>query len=148
MTAAARLGDGKRRHHRLTDAAETFDRAARRGRAPARRGTPHAGARRMHSAARQLLSLRVALPRETRQFLALIDQLSRLAQILEQLRAAQGRAAQAAAARATQEKLLLDIAERTPARPAPVPAGVAWAPSRHYTPAPGVRPSRGRGSSG
>ena len=101
MTAVARLGDGKRRHHRLTDAAEAFDRAARRG-------TRSVGARRMHSAARQLLSLRVALPRETREFLALIDQLGRLAQTLEQLRAAQGRAAQAAAARATQENLLLD----------------------------------------
>ena len=147
MTAAARLGDGKRRHHRLTDAAEAFDRAARRGRAPARRGTRSAGARRMHSAARQLLSLRVALPRETRQFLELIDQLSRLAQTLEQLRAAQGRAARAAAARATQESLLLDIAERTPPPPAPAPPGVAWPPSRHYTPPPGVRPSRGRGTS-
>ena len=147
MTAAARLGDGKRRHHRLTDAAEAFDRAARRGRAPARRGTRSAGARRMHSAARELLSLRVALPRETRQFLALIDQLSRLAQTLEQLRAAQGRAAQAAAARATQEKLLLDITERTPAPPAAAPPTVAWPPSRHYTPPPGVRPSRGRGTS-
>lgn len=146
MTAAARLGDGKRRHHRLTDAAESFDRAARRGRAPARRGTRSTGARRMHSAARQLLSLRAALPREIRQFLELLDQLSRLAQTLEQLRAAQGRAAQAAAARATQEKLLLDIAQRTPAAAAPAP-GVAWAPSRHYTPPPGVRPSRGRGTS-
>ena len=148
MTAAARLGDGKRRHHRLTDAAETFDRAARRGRAPARRGTRNGGARRMQAAARQLLSLRVALPRETRQFLALIDQLSRLAQTLEQLRAAQGRAAQAGAARATQERLLLDITERTPAPAAPAPPGVAWPPSRHYTPPPGVRPSRGRGTSG
>ena len=147
MTAAARLGDGQRHHHRLTDAAEAFDRAARRGRAPARRGTRSAGARRMHSAARELLSLRVALPRETRQFLALIDQLSRLAQTLEQLRAAQGRAAQAAAARATQEKLLLDITERTPAPPAAAPPTVAWPPSRHYTPPPGVRPSRGRGTS-
>ena len=147
MTAAARLGDGKRHHHRLTDAAEAFDRAARRGRAPARRGTRSAGARRMHSAARQLLSLRVALPRETRQFLELIDQLSRLAQTLEQLRAAQGRAAQAAAARATQEKLLLDIAQRTPAPPVPAPPAFARAPSRHYTPPPGVRPSRGRGTS-
>ena len=146
MTAAARLGDGKRHHHRLTDAAEAFDRAARRGRAPARRGTRSAGARRMQAAARQLLSLRVALPRETRQFLELIGQLSRLAQTLEQLRAAQGRAAQAAAARATQEKLLLDIAQRTPAPPAPAPPTVAWAPSRHYTPPPGVRPSRGRGT--
>ena len=148
MTAAARLGDGKRHHHRLTDAAETFDRAARRGRAPAGRGTRPTGARQMHSAARQLLSLRVALPRETRQFLALLDQLSRLAQTLEQMRAAQGRAAQAAAARATQEKLLLDIAQRTPAPPAPATPGVAWPPSRHYTPPPGVRPSRGRSTSG
>ena len=43
MTAAARLGGGKRHRHRLTDAADAFDRAARHGRAPARRGTVASG---------------------------------------------------------------------------------------------------------
>jgi hypothetical protein len=126
MAGAARLGDRKARHGRMTDAAEAFDRAARTGRT-GRRGRSEA-AFRLHAAARRLLALHTAMPRETKQLLVLLEQLRRMALAIEQLRAAQGRAAQAAAARAAEEALLAEVTRRTvpsPARPQARPAGPA-----------------------
>jgi hypothetical protein len=143
MTGAARLRDRKSRHGHLTDAAEAFDRAARTGR-HGRRGSSSVS--RLHTSARQLLNLRIALPSETKRLLVLLDQLRRMALAVEQLRVAQGRAAQAAAARAAEEALLAEVTRRTPPSPAPA---AARAPrpvfSQPYRP-PTARPStRGRG---
>jgi hypothetical protein len=141
MTGAARLRDRKSRHGHLTDAAEAFDRAARTGR-HGRRGSSSAS--RLHTSARQLLNLSIALPSETRQLLILLDQLRRMTLAVEQVRVAQGRAAQAAAARAAEEALCAEVTRRTPSPSAPAaPRAAGPVFSRPYRP-PTARP-RARG---
>jgi hypothetical protein len=145
MAGAARVGDRKARHGHVTDAAEAFDRAARTGRT-GRRGRSGT-AFRLHGAARRLLDLHTAMPRETKQLLILLEQLRRMALAIEQLRAAQGRAAQAAGARTAEEALLAELTRRTgpsprsTAPPTPRPAEPVF--SQPYRP-PTARP-RARG---
>ena len=144
IAGAARLGDSKTRHGCTTEAADAFDRAARTGR-HGRRGRSGA-AFRVHVAARRLLDLHTALPRETKQLLILLDQLRRMALALEQLRVCQGRAAQAAAARAAEEALLAEVTRRTPPSPGPVAARNAGPVSAQpYRPPTTRPPMRARG---
>jgi hypothetical protein len=101
LAAAGRVVEG-RRGGPLTDAAGQYDWAARElyGRSPV---TTAAGAG-LRQASRLLLAARVVKPRETAQLLALLAQLTVLADAVTRLRETQQRGAQAAAARAAAEQ--------------------------------------------
>ena len=102
LAAAARVVAG-RRGGPLTQAAQTYDQAARElhGKVPA----PTAAGNGLRAAGRLLLSAHVALPSETKQLLALMAQLSALTDAVTRLREAQDRAGQARAARRAAEAL-------------------------------------------
>jgi hypothetical protein len=102
LAACGRLVDG-RRGGPLSAAALEFDAAARElfGKTPHRT----AAGQGLRVAARLLLSAQVAQPSELKQLLALLAQLSALADAVARLRETQERAAQAAAARRAAEQL-------------------------------------------
>lgn len=102
LAAAGRVVEG-RKGGPLTEAAQTFDQAARElhGKMPA----PTAAGTGLRAAGRLLLSAQVAQPSETRQLLALMAQLSALTDAVTRLREAQDRAGQARAARHAAERL-------------------------------------------
>jgi len=102
LAAAGRVVEG-RRGGPLTEAAQTYDQAARElhGKVPA---STAAGAG-LRVAGRLLLSAQVAQPSETKQLLALMAQLSALTDAVTRLREAQDRAGQARAARHAAEAL-------------------------------------------
>ncbi len=102
LAAAARVVEG-RRGGPLTEAAQTYDQAARElhGKVPA----PTAAGAGLRAAGRLLLSAQVAQPSETKQLLALMAQLSALTDAVTRLREAQDRAGQARAARQAAQAL-------------------------------------------
>jgi len=116
VAAFARITDGRRRAGPTTLAAEAFERAAR----PARRAVPNSSvpSRRLRTASTALGALRVVLPSETRRLHTLLGQLDALVRAVGRLREVQGRAAQAAAARAAAEHLDTVLHAQQPARPA------------------------------
>ncbi len=156
LAAAGRVVEG-RRGGPLTEAAQTYDRAARElhGKVPA----PTAAGAGLRAAGRLLLSAQVAQPSETKQLLALMAQLSALTDAVTRLREAQDRAGQARAARQAAEALQAVTARYTgPGVPfvgaaAPMPAssgldGRAAEPARPYGPGavqPSQAPSGSRG---
>lgn len=125
LAAAGRVVEG-RRGGPLTEAAQTYDQAARelRSEVPA----PTAAGTGLRTAGRLLLSAQVAQPSETKQLLALMAQLSALTDAVIRLREAQDRAGQASAARHAAEELRAVVARYAgPGVPllgaaAPVPA--------------------------
>jgi len=126
LAATGRVVEG-RRGGPLTQAAQTYDQAARElhGTLPA----PTAAGTGLRAAGRLLLSAHVALPSETKQLLALMAQLSALTDSVTRLREGQDRAGQARAARQAAEALRTITARY--ARFAVPPAGFASpAPSR------------------
>lgn len=155
LAAAGRVVEG-RRGGPLTDAAHSYDRAARElhGKVPA----PTAAGAGLRAAGRLLLSAQVAQPSETKQLLALMAQLSALTDAVTRLREAQQRAGQAQAAREAAERLRAVTARYAfPGAPpvgavAPVPtsSGLGGHPagtSRPFVPAPdhpGQAPSAAR----
>jgi hypothetical protein len=100
LAAAGRVVEG-RRGGPLTDAARTYDEAARElhGTVPA----PTSAGNGLRAAGRLLLSAQVAQRSEIKQLLALMAQLSALTDAVIRLREAQDRAAQARAARRAAE---------------------------------------------
>lgn len=124
LAAAGRVVEG-RRGGPLTEAADQYDQAARElfGAAPQPTGAGHG----LRAAGRLLLAAQVAKPSETKQLLALLAQLTALADAVTRLRETQQRAAQAAAARTAAEQLR--AVERR-YQPAGVVDGVARAAGR------------------
>jgi hypothetical protein len=108
LAAAARVVEC-RRGGPLTVAAAEYDRAARAlwGRVPA----PSAAGRGLRTTGVLLASARFVGRSETRQFLALLAQLTALGDAVTRLRESQHRAAQAAAARLAAEQLRLTTAQ-------------------------------------
>jgi hypothetical protein len=102
LTAAGRVVEG-RRGGPLTDAAQTYDQAARElhGTTPA----PTAAGTGLRAAGRLLLSAQVAQRSETKQLLALMAQLSALTDAVTRLREVQDRVGQARAARQAAQAL-------------------------------------------
>ena len=102
LAAAGRVVEG-RRGGPLTEAAQTYDQAARElhGKVPA----PTAAGTGLRAAGRLLLSAQIVQPGETKQLLALLAQLSALTDAVTRLREAQDRAGQARAARQAAEAL-------------------------------------------
>ncbi len=138
LAAAGRVVEG-RRGGPLTQAAQTYDQAARElhGRVPA----PTAAGTGLRAAGRLLLSAQVALPSEIKQLLALMAQLSALTDAVTRLREAQDRAGQAFAARQAAQAL-----RAVPARYAGpgAPVGAASpAPSRSSVDGRGAAPATG-----
>jgi hypothetical protein len=88
-----------------------------------------------------LLAVRLTLPSETRQVLALLAQLQSLAATVARLRETQGFAAQAAAARAAAEQLAGIGGRRAEAPSVVTLVDLLSAPSRAATPDLGHRPS-------
>jgi hypothetical protein len=138
LTAAGRVVEG-RRGGPLTDAAQSYDQAARElhGKVPA----PTSAGTGLRAAGRLLLSAQVAQRSETKQLLALMAQLSALTDAVTRLREAQDRAGQARAARQAAEALRAATARYTGAgmpvagTAAPVPASTGLRGSR--APGPG-----------
>jgi len=154
LAAAGRVVEG-RRGGLLTEAAQTYDQAARElhGKVP----VPTAAGTGLRAAGRLLLSAQVAQPSETRQLLALMAQLSALTDAVTRLREAQDRAGQARAARQAAEALRAVTARyASPGVPlvgaAPASSGLGSGraePARLYGPGPdqpGQAPSGTRGS--
>jgi hypothetical protein len=102
ISAVSWLVEGKRGGP-LRAAADSYDRTARNLRRRTVPATPPSRA--LRSAAGGLLSTRLVKRAETRQLLALLAQLSALADTLARLRETQGRATQARAARQAAEQL-------------------------------------------
>jgi hypothetical protein len=102
LAAAGRVAEG-RRGGPLTEAAGVYDGAARElfGRTP----LPSTAGRGLRDAGRLLLMAQVAKPSELSQLLALLAQLTALADAVARLRDAQDRAVQASAARRAAEQL-------------------------------------------
>jgi hypothetical protein len=133
LTAAGRVVEG-RRGGPLTDAAQTYDQAARElhGKVPA----PTSAGTGLRAAGRLLLSAQVAQRSETKQLLALMAQLSALTDAVTRLREAQDRAGQARAARQAAEALRAATARYTGAgmpvagTAAPVPSSTGLRGSR------------------
>ena len=102
LAAAGRVVEG-RKGGPLTDAAQTYDRAARElhGKIPA----PTAAGTGLRRAGRLLLSAHVAQPSETKQLLALMAQLAALTDAVARLRETQERAGQARTARQASAEL-------------------------------------------
>jgi hypothetical protein len=118
LSALGRLAEG-RRGGPLSDAAMSFDRAAR---TPNRRTVPAtATSRRTRTAAGRLLQARIVKPAETRQLLGLLDQLIQLVEAVAVLRELQGQAAQARVARLATQQLLTQRQRRGAAAPAMFP---------------------------
>jgi hypothetical protein len=118
----------------LRAAADLYDRAARdlhRRTVPA---TAHSRAAR--SAAGALLGTRLVKRAETRQLLALLSQLTSLAESLARLREVRGRAAQAQAARRAAEQLTAECTRRATTASAAVSPLVASAPAARLPTAP------------
>ena len=107
LAAAGRVVEG-RRGGPLTEAAHSYDRAARElhGKIPA----PTAAGTGLRVAGRLLMSAQVAQPSETKQLLALMAQLATLTDAVTRLREAQERAGQARAAREAAEGLRMAAA--------------------------------------
>jgi len=125
LAAAGRVVEG-RRGGPLTDAAQSYDRAARElhGRVP----SPTAAGTGLRIAGRLLMSAQVAQPSETKQLLALMAQLATLTDAVTRLREAQERAGQARAARDAAEHLRAATARYagvTPPGPVTVDAPLA-----------------------
>ena len=149
LTAAGRLVEG-RRGGPLTDAAQTYDQAARElhGKVPA----PTSAGTGLRVAGRLLLSAQVAQRSEAKQLLALMAQLSALTDAVTRLREAQGRAGQAGAARQAAEALRAATARyacpsgpvAAAAAPGPVPSSAGLGGGRAAGPrphAPAARPA-------
>jgi len=124
LAAAGRVVEG-RKGGPLTDAAQTYDQAARElhGKVPA----PTAAGTGLRAAGRLLLSAQVAQPSETRQLLALMAQLSALTDAVTRLREAQDRAGQARAAQQASQALRA-VTSRYAGSAVP-PLGAASSPS-------------------
>ena len=154
LHTVSRLVEGKRGGP-LREAAEHYDRASRppRGRVPAATPTSRA----LRTAARGMLTARVAKRQDTRQLLQLMSQLASLAETVARLRDSQHQAARARAARLAAEQLHAHVV-RLAAPPAnsarrghlahfPLdltlgPMVPGWRPPPAQPPAP--NPSRGR----
>lgn len=110
VASAARLIEG-RRGGPLTEAARAFERAGREawGRVP----EPSAAGHGVRTGTRLLGLINTVLPGESRRVLALMAQLAALADTLTRLREAQGRADQAAAARAAATAINADLMSRS-----------------------------------
>jgi len=132
LAAAGRVVEG-RRGGPLTQAAQTYDQAARElhGKVP----PPTAAGNGLRAAGRLLLSAHVALPSETKQLLALMAQLSALTDAVTRLREGQDRAGQARAARQAAEALRA-VTSRY--------AGFAVPPAGFASPAPNRSTADGR----
>ncbi len=122
-----------------TDAARAFEHAGRELHQTPPVRTP--AGRRLRTASAALSALGVALPSETRQLLALAQQLLALVKAVERLRETQRRTAQAAAARQASEQLL--ALHPRPVATAPF-AGSAWARPATVRSAVPTPPRRGR----
>ncbi len=139
FAAVARVTDYRYRTGKVTQAADLYEQAAR----PERRGkpSPTVTGHRVRSAAGALLAVRLTLPSETRQVLALLAQLQSLAATVARLRETQGFAAQAAAARAAAEQLAGVGGRRAEAPSVVTLVDLLSAPSRAATPDLRNRPS-------
>ncbi len=147
LTAAGRVVEG-RRGGPLTEAAQTYDQAARElhGKVPA----PTSAGTGLRAAGRLLLSAQVAQRSETKQLLALMAQLSALTDAVTRLREAQDRAGQARAARQAAQALRAVTARYAGAgvplvgAASPVPASTGLGGGRPHEPdanRPGQAPS-------
>ena len=135
LTAAGRVVEG-RRGGSLTDAAQTYDQAARElhGKVP----VPTSAGSGLRAAGRLLLSAQVAQRSEAKQLLALMAQLSALTDAVTRLREAQDRAGQARAARQAAQALRAATARYAgasvpvagTAAPGPVPSSTGLAGGR------------------
>ena len=127
LAAASRVVEG-RRGGPLTEAAQTYDQAARElhGKVPA----PTAAGTGLRVAGRLLMSAQVAQPSETKQLLALMAQLATLTDAVTWLREAQERAGQARAAREAAQGLRVATAHYGGSTPFPVGAGAIPPASR------------------
>jgi hypothetical protein len=139
LTAAGRVVEG-RRGGPLTDAAQTYDQAARElhGKVPA----PTSAGTGLRAAGRLLLSAQVSQRSEAKQLLALMAQLSALTDAVTRLREAQDRAGQARAARQAAEALRAATARyagpsvpvAAAAAPGPVPSAAGLGGGREAGP--------------
>jgi hypothetical protein len=123
----------------LREAAEHYDRASRppRGQVPPATATSRA----LRTAARGLLTAGVAKRQDTRQLLALMNQLASLAEAVARLRETERQAARAAAARRAEEQLLglvirISTTPEAAARAKVAVAGLGVAPARVVPPWP------------